>query len=66
LAARGYGSCPQTALSFEAEYVREALSVGDEWKLMFGISFGRPDPAGDANRCVTDRAKLSDYVEFHD
>ncbi|PLW68931.1 nitroreductase [Pseudohalioglobus lutimaris] len=66
MAANGLGSCPQTALSFQADLVREVLEIDASNKLMFGISFGHPDPDAPVNRCVTDRALLSDTVHFHD
>ena len=59
------GSCPQTALSFQADFVREQLGIAPSNKLLFGISFGYPDPDAPANRCRTDRAQLSDTVTFH-
>jgi len=66
LTAHGLGSCPQTALGFQANYVREALGVDDSNKLMFGMSFGYPDPVAGANDCVTDRASLEQVVSFHE
>jgi nitroreductase len=66
MTAHGLGSCPQTALSFQADYVREALGVDADNKLLFGISFGHPDPDAAANQCLTDRAALADTVTFHD
>lgn len=66
MTAHGLGSCPQTALSFAADTVRKALSVTAENKLLFGISFGYPDPEHPANACVTDRAELEQLVTFHD
>lgn len=63
--AHGLGSCPQTALSFQADYVREQLGVDASNKLLFGISFGYPDPEAPANTCRTDRATLPDCVFFH-
>lgn len=65
LTAHGMGSCPQTALSFQADYVREQLGVAANNKLIFGLSFGYPDTSAAANSCVTDRAELSDIVTFH-
>lgn len=65
LTANGLGSCPQTALSFEADLVRETLGIDASQKLMFGISFGHPDPEAPVNQCMTDRAALSDIVHFH-
>lgn len=65
LNAHGLGSCPQTALSFQADFVRETLGVDASNKLVFGMSFGYPDPDAPANTCTTDRATLSDSVTFH-
>jgi len=65
LTAHGLGSCPQTALSFQAEFIRETLGIEGNNKLVFGMSFGYPDPDAPANTCVTDRAALADSVTFH-
>ena len=65
LTAHGLGSCPQTALSFQADYVREHLGISAENKLLFGLSFGYPDPDAPANACTTDRADLPATVTFH-
>ena len=63
--AHGLGSCPQTALGFQADLVREHLGVEPSNKLVFGISFGYPDPDAPVNSCATDRADLADVVTFH-
>jgi hypothetical protein len=65
MTAHGLGSCPQTALSFQANFIRETLGIDASNKLLFGISFGYPDPDAPANRCITDRAPLADTVTFH-
>ena len=65
MTAHGLGSCPQTALSFEADVIRELLGVDAGNKLLFGISFGVPDMDAPVNRCATDRANLADCVYFH-
>ena len=65
LTAHGLGSCPQTALGFLADQVREQLNVDASNKLVFGISFGYPDPDAPVNTCATDRAALADLVTFH-
>ena len=65
MTAHGLGSCPQTALSFQVEFIREQLGVDASNKLLFGLSFGYPDPAAAVNDCTTDRAALSDTVIFH-
>ena len=66
MTAHGLGSCPQTALSFQANFIRESLGIDASNKLLFGISFGYPDPDAPANTCVTDRASVADSVVFHD
>ena len=65
MTANGLGSCPQTALSFQADFTREVLGVAPNNKLLFGISFGYPQEDAPANTCVTDRADLHDTVTFH-
>lgn len=65
MTAHGLGSCPQTALSFQVDFVRETLGIDAGNKLLFGISFGYPDPDAPANTCTTERAALADVVTFH-
>ena len=65
LTAHGLGSCPQTALGFQADFVREQLGIDATNKLVFGISFGHPNPEDPVNACVTDRAMLAETVAFH-
>lgn len=66
LTAHGIASCPQTALGFFADPIRRELGIGEEWKLLFGISFGYEDPAEPANRARVGRAPLSETVRFYD
>ena len=66
MTAHGLGSCPQTALSFLADPVRELLGVDAGHRLLFGLSFGYPDADAPANTCHTERASLDDSVVFHD
>lgn len=65
LAAHGLASCPQTALGFHADKVREVLGIPAEEKLLFGISFGYEDAEAPANRCRVGRAALEQSVVFH-
>lgn len=65
LTAHGFGCCPQTALSFEADFIRETLGIEASNKLLFGISFGYADLKAPVNRCATDRAALADSTHFH-
>lgn len=64
LTAHGLGSCPQTALSFQADYIRQEIGIAANNKLLFGLSFGYPDPDAPVNACVTDRATVADTVTF--
>ncbi len=65
LTANGLASCPQTALSFNADKVRELLDIDKQQKLLFGLSFGYEDSEHPANRCRVGRAKLSETTCFH-
>ena len=65
MTAHGLGSCPQTALSFQVDVVREKLSIDASNKLLFGLSFGYPEEDAPVNTCRTDRATLADIVHFH-
>jgi nitroreductase len=65
LTAHGLGSCPQTALSFQVDYVKEKLDIDPSQKLVFGLSFGYPDVDAPVNQCQTDRADIDDIFTFH-
>ncbi|HCS26523.1 MAG TPA: nitroreductase [Spongiibacteraceae bacterium] len=64
LSAHGLASCPQTALSFFADQIREELDIPASQKLLFGISFGVEAVGSPANACRTERAELSAAVNF--
>jgi nitroreductase len=66
LSAHGLASCPQTALSFAADMVREELGVDASHKLLFGLSFGYEDTTNAANDCRIGRANLGATVRFVD
>ena len=65
MTAHGLASCPQTALGFHANKVREELNVDAQWKLLFGLSFGYEDKEAQANSAQVARADLLDAVTFH-
>ncbi len=65
MVAHGLGCIPQTALSFHADKVREALNIDAANKLLFGISFGFEDIEDPINACHTERGALNDFVHFH-
>ncbi len=66
LSAHGLASCPQTALSFDADMVREELGVDSTNKLLFGISFGYEDIENPANKCRVSRDGWQEHVHFID
>lgn len=65
MTAHGVGSCPQTALSFIADRLRKTLDISEDYKLMFGISFGYPDEGHASSNALTDRAELDSLVRFY-
>lgn len=65
LTAAGFASCPQTALGFHADLVREHLKIDSSQKLLFGISFGIEDTSNRVNDSKTSRVALSDSVAFY-
>lgn len=66
MTAHGIGSCPQTALGFHAGIVRELLSIPEDMKLLFGISFGYEDESQAANKARVGRESLESAVFFHE
>jgi nitroreductase len=65
LSAHGLASCAQGALSHFADVVHEQLGIDKDQLLLFGISFGYPDPAHPANAAITDRSSIDDAIAFH-
>lgn len=65
MTAYGIANCPQTALAFHADKVREVLGVSCEMKLLFGISFGFEDVDVPANKARVGRVAVDEAVTFH-
>jgi nitroreductase len=65
LVARGLGGVPQTSLGFFAATIREVLDVPTDMKLLFGISFGYPDPKAPGNSFAIDHDPIARNVSFH-
>lgn len=65
LAARGLGGVPQTVIGFYADTVRATLGIGEDFKLLFGISFGYPDETAAANTRRVGRDPFPACVTFH-
>jgi len=55
---------PQAALAFHAAVVRRHFGLGDDRRVVCGISFGYPDHDHIVNGYRTSRAKLGDAVKF--
>jgi len=66
LAAHGFGGIPQTTLGFYADTVRKVLGVSDEFKLLFGVSFGYPDLDAVENATRLGRDPIEQNVTFHE
>ena len=62
--ALGMASCPQGSLMDYPDLVRETFSLDDNIKVLFGLSFGYADMDMGVNRARTDRAPLSETVQF--
>lgn len=65
LTARGLAGVPQTLLGMFADPVREILGVGDDMKLLFGISFGYADASALSASVRIERAPLTESVQLH-
>jgi nitroreductase len=65
LTAHGLASCPQTALGFHADAVRDELGLDASQKLLFGISFGYEDQDDPLNSVRMGRAALAETTLFH-
>jgi nitroreductase len=65
LTARGIASCAQGALGLFPEIIRLQLGIPQNYKLLFGVSFGYEDRNVKANTARVGRAPLDDAVRFH-
>jgi nitroreductase len=66
LTARGFHGIPQTILGMYADVIRGALGISDDYKLLFGISFGTADPDAPVNRIRMHRLPVEHSVVLHD
>ena len=62
--AHGIASCPQGTLRNYPDFVRDVFGLEPEIKILFGISFGFADPDMPVNGARTERAPLSETVQF--
>lgn len=65
MAEKGVASCAQGALSLHPPVVREHLGLGDDQRLLLGVSFGYEDPTTKANSARVGREALDQAVVFH-
>lgn len=63
--AHGLGSCAQGSMGYYPDDVRQAFGIDDDIQILFGISFGYEDPSIAANGARTERAPLSETVQFN-
>lgn len=62
--AAGLGTIPQAALAHHSGFIREHFGIGDDRRVVCGISFGFADPDHPANTVRTRRANIDDAVRF--
>jgi nitroreductase len=62
--ALGLGTIAQAALARHSDVVRAHFGIGDERRVVCGISFGYADYGHVVNSYRTSRAKISDAVKF--
>lgn len=62
--AVGLATIPQAALAGHADVVRKHLGVGEDRRVVCGISFGYADEAHLANSYRTNRATIADAATF--
>ena len=64
--ALGVATVPQAALAFHSDVVRRHFGLGDDRKVVCGISFGYPDLNHKANSYRTSRAAIAETARFID
>jgi nitroreductase len=64
--ALGLATVPQAALAFHSQVVRKHFGLGDDRRVVCGISFGFPDRDHKVNSYRTSRASIADAVTFVD
>jgi len=64
--ALGLATIPQAALAFYSEAVRHHFGLGDDRRVVCGISFGYADHDHKVNSYRTSRASVADAVRFID
>lgn len=60
----GVGTIAQAALARRSDFVREHFKIGDDRRVVCGISFGFPDEGHVINNYRTNRASVAEAVTF--
>lgn len=66
LTARGLGSCVQVSVAGYPDVLREQLGIGEEMRILCGVSIGYPDPEFACNQLIVPRNPLENNVVFID
>jgi hypothetical protein len=64
--ALGLGTIPQAALARHSGLIRRHFNLGDDRRVVCGISFGFADHTHKVNNYRTSRAALADVATFID
>src|SRR5690242_21188495 len=64
--ALGIATVPQAALAFHSDLVRQHFGLGEDRRVVCGISFGYPDREHKANSYRTGRASIGEAARFID
>ena len=66
IAAQSFGvaTIAQAAVARQSQFLHKHFDIGDDRRIVCGISFGWPDESHPINKYRTSRAKLADVVDF--
>lgn len=64
--ARGLDTCPQVSWLDYHRIIADVLDFGQEEQLVCGMALGYADPAAIENSLRTERARLDEFVVFHE
>jgi nitroreductase len=64
LNARGIGSCVQVSIAGYPEIIREQLGIGEDMRILCGVSIGYADPDFPANSLDVPRSPLEENITF--
>ncbi|BBY64071.1 nitroreductase [Mycolicibacterium helvum] len=66
LTARGLGSCVQVSVAGYPDVLREHLGIGEDMRILCGVSIGYPDPEFACNQLTVPRSPLENNFVFKD